>query len=127
MAKKKRGRPAGLRGPYKSEDVEDPDQLGTGGIRLRQHRLARAWTVEKLAFESGLSTGTISNIENGVTGWSVESLSALAAALQTTVGALFDRDPRRGKEGEFFTLYDRLEPNQRQRAVDFMKGMVDHD
>ena len=36
----KRGRKPGPRGPYKS-DVEDPELLGGGGIRLRQYRLMR--------------------------------------------------------------------------------------
>lgn len=125
-------RKTGKRGPYKTRpktgtlgDVEDPDKLGTGGIRLRQHRLARGWTVEMLSIEADLSPGTISGIERGELGWSKDSLAKLAKALKTTIGALFDRDPRRGREGEFYVLYERLDAGKRQRVRDFTKGIAE--
>jgi transcriptional regulator with XRE-family HTH domain len=123
----KRGRKAGLRGPYKTRphDVENPDQLGTGGIRLRQHRLARAWTVEKLAEESGVSAGMISGIEASKVGWSKESLPKLANALGVTIGELFGLDPRPDRSGEFWTIWGRLKGPQRQRVEDFAKGIDD--
>lgn len=125
----KRGRPKKtsekvLRGPYKSEDTEDPDLVGIGGIRLRQHRLARFWTVEKMAEEAGTSPGTISGIENGK-GYSPTMLSKLARALGITVGELFDLDPRPGKGGELMALVRRLKPAQRQRVMDFTKGLAE--
>ena len=86
----KRGRKPGPRGPYKS-DVSDPDMFGGGGIRLRQYRLARGWTVEITAEQTGLSPGTISGIENGG-GYSPETLLKLAKAFNATVGQLFDID-----------------------------------
>ena len=49
----RRGRKPGPRGPYKS-DVEDPDLLGGGGIRLRQFRLSKGWTLEVTAERTGL-------------------------------------------------------------------------
>lgn len=125
----KRGRPAKakvLRGPYKSDDVEDPDLVGIGGIRLRQHRLARAWTVEKMAEKAGTSIGTISGIENGK-GYSPTMLSKLAKALEITVGELFDLDPRPGKGGEFWVTVRRLKPPQRQRVMDFTKGLSEDE
>ncbi len=125
MAKKQLGRPAGKRGPYKTEnDVSDPDQLGTGGIRIRQHRLAKRWTVESLALEAKVSQGTISGIESGKLGYSHVTLIKLADALGTSVGALFDVDPRGGPGGEIWPLWRQARPDERQRILDHASGVV---
>lgn len=121
---KTRGRKPGPRGPYLQE-VGDPDQLGTGGIRLRQHRLARAWTIEVLAEKANLSVGTISGIEGGTVGYSYISLKKLAKALETTVGALFDVDPRPGHAVEIWPLWSRASERQRQRMLDHAKGVME--
>jgi transcriptional regulator with XRE-family HTH domain len=123
MAKRTaKGRGAGARGPYK--EIEDADKLGTGGIRLRQHRLAKFLTVEALAADAGVSTGTISGIENGRLGYSPDTLQALARALKTTVGALFDVDPRGDNGGEIWPLWGRATAHERQRILDHAKGVV---
>jgi transcriptional regulator with XRE-family HTH domain len=118
MAKKSR-----KRGPYLRE-VEDSEALGTGGIRVRQHRLARMWSVERLADAAGLSQGTISSIESGKGGYSHLTLIKLAKALQTTVGALFDVDPRHGAGAVFWPLWNAATPAQRQRIIDYARGVV---
>lgn len=122
---KSRGRPKkgkGSHGPYLLE-VEDSDLLGGGGIRLRQHRLARGWTMEKLAEAAGVSTGTIAAIENGK-GYSPDMLQKLAGALKVTVGELFDIDPRPGKENSIWPIWSRATPHQKQRILDYAKGVV---
>lgn len=117
----RRGRKPGPRGPYKS-DVSDPDLLGGGGIRLRQFRLGRGWTLEVTAERTGLSPGTISNIENGG-GYSPETLLKIAKAFRTTVGALFDGDL--GKGGEtFWPIWIEADATERQRIIDYAKGVV---
>lgn len=58
--------------------------------RVRELRKARGWTLETLSEKSGVSTSQISNIERGQKGWSVDSLFAIATALDTTVDKLFD-------------------------------------
>lgn len=115
------------RGPYRFRDVEDPNKLGTGGIRLRQHRLARAWTVRHLSELSGVPHGSISDIENSKGGYGPETLMKLAAALGTTVGALFDVDPREGTYREIWPLLNRAKPGQAQRIRDFAKGVLGED
>lgn len=120
MAKKTRG---GARGPYKTE-TEDPDQLGTGGIRLRQHRLFRNMTVESLAAGARVSTGTISGIEGGDLGYSHIMLAKLAKALETTIGALFDVDPRKDGGEVIWPLWNRASEKERQRIADHAKGVV---
>ena len=122
---RKRGRGPGPRGPYRpNSDVEDPDKLGTGGIRLRQHRLAKPWTMEILAEKAGVSVGTISGIEGGKSGYSYEVLGKLAKALGTTIGALFDVDPREQDGNEIWPLWNRAGPTERQRILDYTKGVV---
>jgi transcriptional regulator with XRE-family HTH domain len=117
----RRGRKPGPRGPYKS-DVSDPDLLGGGGIRLRQFRLAKGWTLEITAERTGLSPGTISNIENGG-GYSPETLLKLAKAFKTTVGALFDYDNRKGGE-QLWPIWNEADAAERQRIIDYARGLV---
>lgn len=125
MAKHQRGRPSGKRGPYKTEnDVSDPDQLGTGGIRLRQHRLAKMWTVEVMADRAGISQGTVSGIENGDSGYSHLTLMKLARALETTVGALFDVDPRADSGVEIWPLWQAADEAEKQRIISYAEGVV---
>lgn len=116
------------RGPYTSRsDVKDPDQLGAGGIRLRQHRLARGWTMEVTAERAGLSTGTIGEIEAGYKGYGPDTLLKLADAFGVTIGELFDVDPRQtGPGGAFWPLWQQATPAQRQRITDLATGVVGH-
>lgn len=123
MAKRTaKGRGAGARGPYK--EVEDAERLGTGGIRLRQHRLSKFLTVEALAELAGVSGGTISGIENGKLGYSPDTLVALAGALETTVGSLFDVDPRDNGGSEIWPIWSRASGTERQRILDYSRGVV---
>lgn len=113
---KKVSKPA-KRGPYKSQDVEDPDLPGFAGILVRRHRMMRAWTVEQLAEASKLSPGTISGLERGTVGFSKDSLAKLANAFEITIGELFEAD-----DG-LLAQIRRLEPAKKQRVADFIKGL----
>ncbi|ALR77864.1 helix-turn-helix domain-containing protein [[Enterobacter] lignolyticus] len=55
--------------------------------KFREYRLARAWSQEQLAEMAGLSTRTVQRIENGEQA-SLETLSALAAVFEVSVGEL---------------------------------------
>lgn len=61
------------------------------GEAVRNARLERGVSQEKLAFESGLDRTFISAIERGVRNPSVLSLCALADALELDAGDLFRR------------------------------------
>lgn len=52
--------------------------------KVREYRLARAWSQEQLAEMAGLSTRTVQRIENGDPP-SLETLSALAAVFEINV------------------------------------------
>ena len=83
------------RGVYKSKP-ENLSRLGTGGIHLRQWRHHRGMTVAVLAEKAGVSAGTVSGIENGLTGWHNQTLEKLANALKITTGMLLDFNPLKG-------------------------------
>lgn len=55
--------------------------------RIKEHRLARAWSQEQLAELAGISTRTVQRLENGEQA-SLETLSALAAVLEIRVSDL---------------------------------------
>ncbi|OAN49108.1 hypothetical protein A6A04_03025 [Paramagnetospirillum marisnigri] len=61
----------------------------TTADRIRSLRLDRAWSQEQLAEIAGLSARTVQRIEQGQTA-SLETLKALAAALELSVGDLRD-------------------------------------
>ncbi|MDQ3147849.1 MAG: helix-turn-helix domain-containing protein [Actinomycetota bacterium] len=56
--------------------------------RVRRLRRAKGLTLESLAFASGLSVATIQRIETGKHAPNIASLTAVAAVLDTTPGAL---------------------------------------
>ena len=58
--------------------------------KVREFRKARGWTLEQLAERAGLSVSQISNIEKAKKGWSVDSLRAIAGALDVEVHQLLD-------------------------------------
>lgn len=63
------------------------------GSRLRTLRGERALTIRALAEKSGLSTNTLSLIENGHSSPSVATLQQLAWALEVPIAAFFDAEP----------------------------------
>lgn len=61
--------------------------------RLRQIRMSRGLTQEALANMLGVRRLTVLRWENGETNPDIPTLQALAAALETTVGALLGEMP----------------------------------
>lgn len=59
------------------------------GRRLRQLRLQRNLTQERLAEDAGVSVDLISNIERGVNAPSFETMEKLAESLRVSVKDLF--------------------------------------
>jgi len=63
--------------------------LALFGKRVRQLRLKKKWSQEKLAEESGLHTTYISGIERGKRNLGIENVVKLARALKVDAGQLF--------------------------------------
>ncbi len=76
-----------------SERVPRVEHLLFGG-HLRQLRRSRDWTLAALARRSGMSVATISGIERGARGASLDSILVLARALEIHPARLFAYIPR---------------------------------
>lgn len=63
--------------------------------KIKELRVARAWSQEHLAELAGISARTVQRIENGEQA-SLETLSALAAVLEVRVIDLTEQPPREG-------------------------------
>lgn len=59
------------------------------GIRARELRKARDWTLEQAANQAGLARSTLSKIENGQMSPTYDALKKLAVGLQISVPQLF--------------------------------------
>ena len=59
------------------------------GKRVRELRMKRKWSQEKLAEESGLHTTYLSGIERGRRNVGMENIVKVARALKVDVGQLF--------------------------------------
>lgn len=60
------------------------------GERIRHKRQAKGLTAEQLAQRAGLTLGTVSRIERGANEPTFSTLSAIAAALDTSIGGLIE-------------------------------------
>ncbi len=59
------------------------------GVRVRELRKARDWTLEQAASQAGLARSTLSKIENGQMSPTYDALKKLATGLQISVPQLF--------------------------------------
>ena len=65
------------------------------GLRVRELRKARNWTLEQAASQAGLARSTLSKIENGQMSPTYDALKKLAIGLEISVRrlGLLDPDP----------------------------------
>jgi len=91
-------------------------------IFLQQWRKYRGLTQEQLAERVGMSKGNISQLEQGVQGYSQEGLEALADALQCEPGQILNVDP--SKDNAIWSIWDQAKPSERQMIVDIAKTIV---
>ena len=69
-----------------NSDLAEPLTLG---VRVRELRKARNWTLEQAAGQAGLARSTLSKIENGQMSPTYEALKKLAVGLDISVPQLF--------------------------------------
>ena len=70
--------------------LQKPDPLAKAiGQRVRELRLARGLTIEKLAWENSISKGTVSDLERGLARPSVVTLEVIADGLDVELLDLF--------------------------------------
>jgi transcriptional regulator with XRE-family HTH domain len=76
--------------------VDTPPSLSHIGSRLQALRHEQGLTLERLAGDSGFSTGYLSQIENGAAVPSLTALQLIAAELGVDVAEFFPDEQRRG-------------------------------
>lgn len=69
-----------------SHEEAEPLDLG---VRVRELRKARSWTLEQAATQAGLARSTLSKIENGQMSPTYDALKKLAEGLEISVPQLF--------------------------------------
>ncbi|MEM6887298.1 MAG: XRE family transcriptional regulator [Pseudomonadota bacterium] len=83
-----------------AEETTAPLDLG---VRVRELRKARDWTLEQAANQAGLARSTLSKIENGQMSPTYDALKKLAVGLKISVPQLFT-PPREEKINGRFAL-----------------------
>jgi len=79
------------------ENDEDEQALPLDlGLRVRELRKSRDWTLEQAAKQAGLARSTLSKIENGQMSPTYEALKKLAVGLEISVPQLFT-PPKKGQ------------------------------
>lgn len=73
------------------------------GLRVRELRQARSWTLEQAARQAGLARSTLSKIENGQMSPTYEALKKLAVGLGISVPQLFTPAPQGRVNGRMAT------------------------
>ncbi|PWE32827.1 MerR family transcriptional regulator [Maritimibacter sp. 55A14] len=84
-------KPAFAQDPHRVRDLSERNLEAAIGREVRASRRQHGMTVADLAAVTGLSTGMLSKIENGVTSPSLTTLQLLAHALSIPITAFFRR------------------------------------
>jgi transcriptional regulator with XRE-family HTH domain len=98
--------------------------------RIRELRMARDWSQDRLAEAVGCSKMTISDLERGNVGLTVEWMRRIALVLQITPGELLSRDDNpllpEGAERELVDRYRHATQEERQSIERVTEALVSH-
>ena len=96
------------------------------GARVREARMVKNWSQEKLANACGLvSRASISKIEHGERGTTLEGIKKIASALGVDADYLiFGEDDVDDKKAEINRLFDSLTPEQQDQILAFLRSML---
>jgi transcriptional regulator with XRE-family HTH domain len=90
---------------------------------IREWRLHRGLTQERLAARVGMSPGAISQLENGHINYTQPRLEALAEALSCAPGDLLDKDPN--LEAALSDLMQLIHKKDRKTVLAILRGLPD--
>lgn len=76
---------------------EEADAIG---VRLRETRINKGLTLGQLAEQTGLSTGSISQVERGLVSPTIRTVYAITDALGVTPASIFDPDGAQSRGAE---------------------------
>jgi transcriptional regulator with XRE-family HTH domain len=88
---------------------------------IREWRKERGWTQLALAEAMGVDRTLVNKLERFAHRYNQDVLEAAAKALGCSTAELLVRDP--SDPHGFWSEYDRLDAEQRQRTTDFMRGI----
>jgi transcriptional regulator with XRE-family HTH domain len=71
-------------------EVQVQSQLSSFGVRLKELRLKRGWTLEELASRSGLSKAFLSRLESGSRQASIAAVLTLSKIFNVSLASLFE-------------------------------------
>ena len=91
---------------------------------VKAWRLERGLTQAQLGEKAGLTQAQIQQIEGGKRGFSQDGLERIAAALQTTPGALLTGPPSDAAPPEILKLWDQATAHQRQQLLAIAKTLT---
>jgi transcriptional regulator with XRE-family HTH domain len=106
----------------KLKTVESPPPLPRKAAFIKQWRNFRKMSQARLAEAIDMSTGNLSNIENGKQPYIQDHLEAIACVLHCEVVDLILRNPKE-PEG-IWTLWARAKPEQRQQILKIMRALL---
>lgn len=92
---------------------------------LKEWRLYRGLTLERLADRVGVQPSALSYLERGQSGYQQGLLEALAEALGVTPSQVLDVDPN--KEGEVVDLMRLIDDKNRDQAIRVLKALTGTD
>jgi transcriptional regulator with XRE-family HTH domain len=110
-------------GPHRPRAKSPPAQWSRTFIK--EWRIFRNLTVEKLSEATGMSTGNISALENRRQGYSAEGLEKLSKALKTTPAALLGVNPLADGADSFWLLWEKASPKDRETLTIMAGRLVD--
>lgn len=90
---------------------------------LKEWRVYRGLTQERLAERMGVSNGLISQLENGQTAYTQSTLEGAAFALNCEPADLLTRDP--SKEGEVVDLLALIRRKDQKTVLAIVNGLPD--
>lgn len=82
---------------------------------IRQWRLYRGYTLERLAEMVGTTHATLSRVERGLHPYNQELLELIAEALSTDAASLIMRDP--SKADAIWTIWEQAKPGERDQIT----------
>ena len=88
-----KNQPELIRLALRANDTTEPQALDLG-LRVRELRKEREWTLEQAANRAGLARSTLSKIENGQMSPTYEALKKLATGLDISIPQLFTAPAR---------------------------------
>lgn len=95
------------------------------GARVREARIAKNWSQEQLANACGLvSRASISKIEHGERGTTLEGIKKIANALNVDADYLIFGNDTQSVKDEISRLFDMLPPEKQDAVLQFLRSML---